>query len=310
MRNEIAPIERDVALSVRRRRVLKKITPYLLLAPALIILCIVMAYPLAYNIGLSLFKYNYAKQWQRATFVGARNYIGVFLDPAILYSFRITLTYTMATLLIQFLIGLGLALLFDLESMSGKRFFRAILLIPMMSSSVVIGYIWKTMLNPDFGLLNYIISRLGFGVHSYLGDPAFAFYSVIGVGVWMGIPFNYLMLTAALRSLPEEVLESSRVDGANGWQQLIRVKLPMMRPIIALIFVFQFISVFGVFGEILVLTAGGPGNLTKVLSMLIYEVSFTRFDLGQGATLSIVYALIVIAFAFLFIRVMRARGEA
>jgi len=283
------------------KQLIRKVTPFLLVLPALIVVCIVMVYPLIYNFSLSFFQWNYVKHWEGMTFVGLGNYFEALLSPEILYSLRITLVYAAATLFIQFILGLGLALLFDVETLPGKYFFRASLLIPMMSSAVVIGFVWKAMLNPDFGIINYYFSQLGFGNRSFLGNPSLALYTVIAVGVWAGTPFCYLMLTAGLRGLPQEALEASKLDGANTWQQLIYVKLPLLRPIIVVILIFQFIFVFGVFGMIYVLTAGGPASLTKVFSLLLYEIAFDRFELGLGATLSVIYALIAFIFAILFV---------
>ena len=109
------------------------------------------------------------------------------------------------------------------------------------------------------------------------------------------------MRTAGLSGLPQEVLEAGKIDGASTWQQLIYVKLPLLKPIIVVILIFQFIFAFGVFGIIYVLTAGGPAALTKVLSLLLYEVAFDRFELGLGATLSVMYALVILVFAILFV---------
>jgi multiple sugar transport system permease protein len=178
----------------------------------------------------------------------------------------------------------------------GKGTVRTLMILPILVPPVAIGSMWKLVYNYDFGILNQTLGLVGLGPIGWLSDTDLALWSVVLVDVWHWTPFVFLILFAGVEGLPREVIEAAKVDGATTAQIVRRIIIPLMAPAIAVAFVFRSILAFKVFDQIFLLTSGGPGTATEVVSLRLYHVFFKENDLGYGALLSVVPILAVVAF--------------
>ncbi len=261
-------------------------------APALAIMALFTVLPLI-NLGaMSFFKIS----WQEAKSiwdpVGAKNYTDLATDKLFHASLRNTGIFAVTSVLIQVLIGFALAL-FCSKITRGRALYWMVFILPLLIPGIVIGAIWKLILNADFGLINQFLALFSIWPVDWLGDESIALFSVVMVDVWHWTPFCFLLLLAGIESLPQDIYEQAKIDGASGWQELINITLPLMAPAILVTFVFRFIVAFKVFDEVYLLTAGGPGTATEVLSFTIYQRFFTENRAGFGAAMSIAVIFLI-----------------
>lgn len=283
------------------------LTPYLFEAPALLLTIVVLLVPMLYALGLSFFQYSLAHP-DNTPFVGFRNYHDVLTQSGFLLSVWITVLYTVGAVLLEFVLGLAFALLMNRE-MRLQGVVRTILLLPLFLTPIVVGLIWTLLYTPGDGVLSQAVAIMGFGQNvGFLGQPATALLAVIIVDVWQATPFIFLILLAGLQSLPSHVFEAAAIDGASSWQTLTWVTLPMLKPLILIALIIRSMDAFRSFDTIYVLTGGGPGVLTQVLSLTVYYLAFQTYDLGLASAASYVVLFLVLIFSGIFIREMR-RGQ-
>ena len=274
--------------------------PALFIAPALAVLLSLSIYPLIYSITISL---------QQETSSGALWSVGNFTrlvsDNFFLTAMVHTLVYAVAALGCEFLLGLGLALLLS-SKMRGRGLFRASLLVPMMLPSVVVGVVWRLMLNPDFGAINGTLRRFGLKTESltWTASPKLAMLSVIAVDVWQWTPFVFLMLLAGLQAIPEEPYEAALIDGSSRWQTFWHVTLPLLKPSILIVLLLRTMDLLRVFDQIFILTEGGPGFATETISLYIYRTAFRFFDFGYAAAMSFVLLALTNVISVIYIQVL------
>lgn len=192
----------------------------------------------------------------------------------------------------QAVLGLALAL-FTTKITRGRTIYRAIFILPILIPGIVIGAIWKLMLNFDFGLINKLLGMIAIAPHDWLGGSDTALLSVIVVDIWHWTPFCFLLFLAGLESLPQDVFEAANMDGANAWQEFIYVTLPLMIPTIVVTVAFRLVLAFKVFDEVYLLTGGGPGTSTEVISFTLYQRFFTEDQLGYGSAMSVAVIFMV-----------------
>ena len=223
-----------------------------------------------------------------ATFTpaGLTHYLALPADPLLRAGFRNTIVFAVVAVGGQMLLGFALALLCSRVT-RGRVLYRALFILPILIPGIVIGAIWKLMLNFDFGLVNQATELLGFEPRNWLGDSATALASVIVVDIWHWTPFCFLLLLAGLESLPQDLYEAARIDGATWWQELRYVTLPLMAPAILVTFAFRLVIAFKVFDEVYLLTAGGPVTATEVLSFTLYQRFFTEDRAGYGSAMAV-----------------------
>jgi len=218
----------------------------------------------------------------------------------------ITVTYIAIAVGLEMVLGFGIALLLN-SPLKGGTFFKSMILIPMFIPPIVAGTMWKFMFNAQFGIINYLVSRIGITPQDWLSRPLTALGSVIFVDIWQWTPYVALLLLAGLNSLPPEPFEAALVDGAKGWQILRRVTIPLLRPFLGIALILRVIQAYKVFDTIYILTRGGPGTSTQVLSMSIYLTAFQYFQIGEAAALSYLVLIGAIVLTTIFInRFMRA----
>jgi multiple sugar transport system permease protein len=284
-----------------RRRSLLSAAPGLpWILPAVAVLLALSIYPLIYAVKVSLTGPGGAFTFANfARLAGDR----VFGAAAVQ-----TLVLTLAALIVEFTLGLTLALLID-SLARAKSFFRAGLLVPMLLPPVVAAVAWRLIFNPQFGVLNGTLREAGINTASLLwtsGDRS-ALASVILVDVWEWTPFLFLLLSAGLQAIPPEPVEAARIDGASAWQIFRDVTLPLLRPVILLALLLRAMDLVRIFDQIFILTQGGPGTATETVSLYIYRTAFRFSNFGYAAAMSFVLLAATMVFARVLIRIMRPR---
>lgn len=289
-----------------RRRGLRRgsLANYLFVLPALVYFSLTMLYPVAYNLRMSLEDVNVGTFLSGdAPFVGLDNYRTLLNDPVFRKAIRLSLIFTGGSLLFQFTIGFALALFFN-RPFPGNGLLRALFLLGWMLPTVVSGSLFRWMLDGDFGVINYALRELSLIDKNryWLIDPDTALLGTILANIWVGIPFNMVLLLAGLQNIPVSLYEAASVDGANAWQRFRSLTLPLMRPVALSVLLLGIIYTFKVFDLVYVMTGGGPVDATNVLPIQTYKLSFTFFRFGEGAAAAtlLLVGLIGVALAYLF----------
>lgn len=262
-----------------------RMVPWMFLAPAAAILVVALLYPIGYMIYASFLDWNPSQRIGEADFVGLRNYIGLLNDPQFRESFAVTISFAAIVVSLEMVLGVGLAMLLD-RKLRGMSALRTIFILPMMIAPIVVGLMWRYMYHPQVGVFNRTLRSLGFDTVPFLSDGTLAFFSVIVADVWQWTPFIFILSLAALQSLPQSALEASRIDGATGWQQILYIKLPLMMPVLIVTCLLRLIDAFKVLEVILVMTNGGPGLSTEILSLRISRTASEFRELGTAAAMS------------------------
>ena len=260
---------------------------WLTLAPAAAVYVGLAMIPIANLVAMSFHEIRWTEGVARWTAIGMRHYAELLGDPLFAAGLRNTALFAFLAVGAEMVLGFFLALWVS-RAGRAQLAYRTIFLLPILLPGIVIGAIWKLMYNPDFGVVNQILALAGIAGRDWLGDRALAFASVVVVDVWHWTPFVFLLLLAGLQSLPQDVYEAAKVDGAGPWDELRHVTLPMMMPAIAVTFAFRLIVSFKVFDEVYLLTGGGPGTATEVVSFTIYRRFFTEDREGYGSAISVV----------------------
>ncbi|WP_030345894.1 carbohydrate ABC transporter permease [Streptomyces sp. NRRL S-1022] len=291
-----------------RRR--QRLAQWGFVAPAVLFMLLFFGYPLVRNVVMSFQHYTPKTFFTgEAPLNGFDNWSKVFRDALFGKALWHTLVFTAGSLLGQFCIGLALAVFFS------RRFplngaLRSLILLPWLVPMVVSGIVWRRILDQDTGVLNSFLDTLGLGGHTpWLTSPHMALLSVILVNVWIGIPFNMVILYGGLQEVPRELHEAAALDGASAWRTFRSVTLPVLRPVITVVLVLGFMSTVKILDLILALTDGGPADATQTLGTLTYQNSFVRLDFGAGAVVGNVLILISALFAVLYLRASRTEGK-
>jgi len=279
---------------------------WLTLSPAALLLLAFSVLPILNLFAMSVL--NVSWSGGRATFgaAGLGHYAALPADELFRAGLANTLVFAVFAVLGQMLAGFALALLAS-RAARGRLLYRTVFILPILIPGIVIGAIWKLMFQPDFGLMNQILEFVGLWPLEWLKSPSTALLSVIIVDVWHWTPFCFLLFLAGLESLPQDVYEAAEIDGASFWQELAYVTLPMMLPTILVTLVFRIVVAFKVFDEVYLLTSGGPGTATEVVSFTIYQRFFTEDRIGYGSAMSVAVIFIV---ALLLVLAMAARRRA
>jgi multiple sugar transport system permease protein len=287
----------------RRRDVWARLvaSPWLLLAPAAIALAAVAAYPLIYGVRASFRTYRYGRDLGSA---GTQNYHVVFGDHVFWTALGTTARYVFFAVAIETLLGLGLALLV-VDQLRFSRFLRVSLLLPMTIAPVVVGVIWRLMYASDIGVVNPLFSSLGLGTPNVLAHPGSAFIGVVAVDVWEWTPLLFLIILAGLQSLPQEPIEAARVDGAGPVRVFFDHTLPLLMPVLMVAVVLRLIDAIGTFDQIFVLTRGGPGTSTQLISTYAYNTAFQFTQYGRAMAMVVALLLMTVVLTVVAIRSMR-----
>lgn len=268
--------------------------------PALALMLVVAILPLIYSIYLSFFNWNLSRAYA-FTFVGFRNYLNFFVDPDVRHALGRTFIYVASCMVLEVALGLGIAFLFD-TNFRGEPWIRAILILPMVMSEVVVGLVWRWIYNAEYGILNYFLDSLGFERLSWLTTPGLAMGSLILTDVWQWTPLVFLVCLAGLKSVPQDSVEAARLDGASWLQIQWHVSLPAIKPIIVSVVLLRLIDCFRFVDKVFIMTYGGPANDTSLLGFRIYLNGFKYFNIGQTAAYSLIYVAMITILVKIMIR--------
>ncbi|MBI1775302.1 MAG: sugar ABC transporter permease [Proteobacteria bacterium] len=278
------------------------------LAPTIVVYAGMALFPVLNLIAMSVHDITWAGGAAQWRFVGFAHYAHLPDDVLLRAGVVNTLLFAMGAVSVQMVLGFALAFA-TTQIDRGRTFYRALFMLPILVPGIVIGAIWKLMYNFDFGVLNQLWELLGGTAQDWLGQPALALPAVIAVDVWHWTPFVFLLMLAGLESLPQDIYEAARSDGATAWQELVHLTLPLMLPTIAVTLIFRLIVAFKVFDEVYLLTGGGPGTATEVLSFTIYRRFFQQDLTGPGAAMSIATLFILALAIVLASAVARRRAQ-
>lgn len=295
MRNEV----------VRERR--RRIAGYTLVAPACILLIITFAVPLIYAFLISISDSN-AVIDNHFVFIGLDNYLSVIKSSKFQSALFHTCFFVVTTILLELVIGFGIALLLYRE-VAGSRIFRLIFAIPLMVAPVVSGLQWRWLFADQYGIINHLLSLIGIKAPLWFTGSSTAWVTIVVSNLWLATPFVILVLLAGLGGLSEELNEAAAIDGADSRQIFWKVILPQLKPTLLIILVIRLTDAFRIYDLVYILTGGGPGGSTEVLSTYIYKRIFTDWKFGQGAAASFLVMLIIGMLSLLCNRLMREEEE-
>lgn len=275
------------ARAIRTRQ--KYVALAVLLLPSLLGMFTFLMLPIASSFVLSFSSWDLIGEIE---WVGLANYLKALGDPAVLGALRNTLTFILGYLPSVVAIALGLALLLK-RKLKGRTFFRAVYFVPVVTSWVAVSLIWKWLLNPQYGLINFALGLVGIKGPGWLFDPAWAMTGIVITSVWKDIGFVTVIYLAGLQDIPEHLYEAAALDGATPWQRFWGITFPMLMPTTFFVTTISLISSFQVFDQVYVMTGGGPAGATSVMVELIYKNAFSYFQMGYASTISwILFALI------------------
>ncbi len=282
-----------------------QLSHYLFVVPALLYIGLTTIYPIVSNLRMSFYDVTVTTFLSNnAPFIGLGNYRTVLSDPTFQHALRVSLVFTGGSLLFQFTIGFALALLFS-RPFPGNGLFRALLLLGWMLPIVVSGSIFRWMLDGSFGIINFVLQGLGLlqGQRFWLTEPNYALLGTIIANIWVGIPFNMVLLLPGLQSISPTLYEAASIDGATSWQSFRHVTLPLMRPVALSVLLLGIIYTFKVFDVVYVMTRGGPVDVTTVLPIYIYNLAFQFFRFGEAsaAAILLLVVLMIVAVGYLWL---------
>lgn len=292
-------------------RISKRVLPYVLSLPALLV-CIGIIVPFIAAIVYSLQRYRLSQPWARQ-FNWGENYLNFFYDPAFWNTLRVSLVYAGATVVLELMLGLAIALLLQRRTRL-NNFISIMLLMPLMTAPALAALMWKLMTNPGFGVLSYMMSLIGFDDFRWASSPSTALLTVVLVDIWVYTPFMMILLLAGLRSLPTQPFEAAALDGVPRSFVFFRITLPMLMPYILTASLFRLLDSIQQFDIIYAMTQGGPGNTLTVFQVEAYLNFFQATNVGRSSALLLILWVITYFLSSIFIKHWlrlreRARGE-
>ncbi len=277
------------------------------LSPSLLIILGIIIYPMLFSLVASFTTYGFLNP-SFNLFIGLENYLTIFQDGYFWNSLLVILKFVIVITGLEFLLGFGIALLLN-RKIKAKGLFYTILTIPMVMAPVAVGLIWRVFLHPELGIMNYFLSRLGIQAVNWLGSSRVAFWTVVMVDIWQQISFMILILLAGLVSLPSEPFEAASIDGASSLQRFRLITLPLVRPVIVVALLIRVIFGFRTFDLVYILTRGGPGVATDVMSYYIYRRTFMGLNLAESSAASYVVLAFTMVLIILLNRALKMERE-
>ncbi|MFE3838242.1 carbohydrate ABC transporter permease [Pseudogemmobacter sonorensis] len=273
-------------------------------APGLAMLALVMGIPLCYALAISLSTMTMIRP--DLNFAGLANFAKIMSEPLFWHSLWLTLRYSVAAVIGEFVIGLGIALMLR-QVIAMRGFYFAILTLPMAMAPVAVALIWRMLLQPNLGIVNQSLAAMGLPMVDWLGDSSIALSTLISIDIWQQTSFVVLLLSAGLASLPREPYEAAEVDGAGPFQQFWYITLPLLRPVSAIAIVIQLINEFRTYDLIYVLTKGGPGVSTELLSFFAYKRAFQGLQVNEGSAAAFLLLIIILGITVFFFWLLERR---
>ncbi|ACL71044.1 binding-protein-dependent transport systems inner membrane component [Halothermothrix orenii H 168] len=286
---------------------MKKYVPYFLIAPAFLVLLLLMVYPIIWNIYLSFHDVTLIKLNRAWEPVALRNYFNVITDMYFWESMWVTGKFVVGSVVGQLVFGLILALLLH-KKVKGSGMFRVIYIIPWLLSDVIVGFTWQWSYHEKFGMINTLLGKLGIPAIDWLGNPDIAIWAIVITNIWFGTPFTMLFLGSALNTISRELYEAARVDGATRWQQFWYVTIPALKPFIATNLILLTMWTVNLFGLQYVMTGGGPLFSTTTLSLFMYNNAFEYGKLSIGSSIGFILLIINAIAAYFYVKLVQREG--
>jgi ABC-type sugar transport system permease subunit len=283
---------------------------YVLIAPLIIVLLVITAYPLGSNIWNSFRHVDYLIP-PIGGFAGLSNYAKLFTDDQFVPALVHTVGFTVVSVTVETLIGLGLALALN-KPFRGRGIVRAAVFIPWAVPTVVSAELWRTMFDPQQGFVNFVLTKLHLPLASttWLDSTWTAWAAILIADAWRNTPFMAIVLLAGLQVIPGDIYEAAKIDGANAWQQFMRLTLPLLKPALMVALIFRTLQSFFIFDVVYIMTSGGPGTSTDVLAYFNWRAFFTLFDYGYGGAVSVALVVVALAIATIYVRLFRIEETA
>ncbi|WP_145140519.1 carbohydrate ABC transporter permease [Paenibacillus sp. Y412MC10] len=282
----------------------ERLRPYSMVAPAIIVFAMFFIYPIFYMMYLSLFDWNFVSPTK--TFVGIQNFVDLLSEP----DFRQVLSNTTLYTVLTVTLTTGLSLFMAIWLNRSGLFYGLVqgaIFSPHIISLVSISLLWSWLMDPEYGLLNWVIGLFGFGKLEWLSHPSTSLISLVIVAVWKGLGYNTLVFIAGLQSIPQDVYEAASLDRSRPWTTFTRLILPMLSPTIFFLIIINLIGSFQVFETIAIMTQGGPVNSTNTLVYYIYEAGFRFFKIGYASAAGVILLFIVGILTIVYFRLLSSR---
>jgi multiple sugar transport system permease protein len=282
----------------------EQLASYLFMLPAILFVIIFYLYPIVNNIIMSFERYT-AKSFVTgvAPFIGLGNFQRLTGNSNFQGAVYNTILFTVGSLFFQFIFGMAIALFFN-QKFPLNGFLRSVILLPWLAPILVSGAIWVSLFNLDYGAINYLLRTLHLIRQPlpWLVSPQLAPYAVLIANIWIGIPFNMVILYGGLQDIPQSLYEAATIDGANGWQRFAHISWPLLRPVTTVVLLLGLIYTLKVFDVIMSITRGGPANASQTLNTWAFNLSFISLDFGLGAAASDILMVVVLIFGLIYLR--------
>jgi ABC-type sugar transport system permease subunit len=277
----------------RRSRPRTFLRAFPFIAPSMVGVLLFLAIPVVWVIVLSFLNYNFASP---TTWAGIQNYISIFKYDGAAHSLGVTAYYVLLNIPAQTILALGLAVMID-RKRRGMGLYRILFVAPYLSTPVAMAIIWYWVFDPKLGAVNHFLALFGIQGPNWLSSSTWAMPVVAGVNIWQFLGFNMLFFLAGLQAIPRSLYEAAELDGASKWRQFWRISMPLLNATLLFVLITDVIGSFQVFDTLYVLTGGGPGDSTKVMSLTIYDIGFTDYRLGEAAALSVLLFGVILVFS-------------
>jgi len=282
---------------------------YVFLLPAVVLILLFSIFPLLFSFTLAFLSWDLSRLTGGVRFIGLENFITLVNDARFWNTARVTLIFVFGAVGLEYALGLGIALLLNQE-IRFRRFFRVVFLMPMMLTPAAVAYAGRMLFNESMGPINHIIKLLGGPQIPWFSSPTLALPSLILLDAWEWTPFVMIVLLAGLQSLPLEVFEAARVDGASDWQTFWRVTFPMLAPVSVTVILIRALEAFKMFDIVVVMTGGGPGTATEPVTLYAYLVGMKNGNLGYASAIAYALLIMVVISSTLFLSGVRRRATA
>lgn len=286
--------------------------PLVYVGPAAVVMAVACLYPVLSALQLGFYDWSIGTPWSDARWVGLETFLRTLQDPAVWRSLRITLLFAFVCVTAEMVLGIALALALEDRPgrpLRGVAFFRTLFILPMMIAPIAVGLTWRYLFDAQFGLVNALLGVFGAQPVAWLANEHMAFAAIVIADIWQWTPFVFIMMVAALANVDTAVLEAARMDGANWWQTTFRVKLPMVMNVIVVTLLMRLIDAFRVLEVVYILTFGGPGDATEILSLHIYKTAFVGQQLGAAAAISVLLLAVVAGLSWFALRLSNPLKE-
>jgi multiple sugar transport system permease protein len=277
--------------------------------PTIATLLLVVAFPLAFALFVSTHDYDLTKGGIGA-FTGALNYARTLGNDVFATAARNTVVLSVSVVVLELLVALGLSLLLNQPGLRFRNVYLAILLIPLLIRPIAVGLIWRLLLHPDLGAVNWVLGLLELPKQEWLSGQTTAMPTIVGVDLWHETSLMIVIILAGLTALPRDPIEAAAVDGANSWQAFWTVTLPLLTPVLLVAVLIRMISAMKTYDLIYILTRGGPGSATETISYTIWKNAFTSLDMGRSAAASFLLLVVILILTAVLVRVMDRGTEA